>query len=614
MFASKLQIRMPRRITAYFLLFGLAALVWLSFGAVYVARSVTHNRSESASLRWLGHGCDRIVLAYLRDKRTDLQPLLAELRSQSSAEYCAIVKPTGEYLAHSDSIYAGQRAIDKGATTDRWGEVVRVEYADELGVPIHEYRSPLQAGATKLGTLRMAVPQPSLWSYMRLGAQFAPIAFIGPACCIAAGAVLLNRLVKPVAEIERQLLHVATSPSVEGCELREVPSVGAAAMGWNRIVRQRVDVPQAESLQDRVRRSLEQVRQGRVDAVLNSIPEGVATTDFEGVLTYTNTPMAVLIGLKEPIGGGNKSEEGPPPRMVGQLRERWTLDETDPILADENRDRSVVTELAREENGQRRIIRVARHPVGASGGKQDAHVWMLRDVTQQKLAEEMRDQFVDTATHELRTPLANIKAYAETLALADVIDIEQQKQFLNTINSEATRLARFVDDLLSVSSMELGSLSLNKQVTDLGRMLNEVLTKIRPQIDEKALTLEVVLPEKLPEPEWDKDKIATVLVNLLGNAVKYTPEGGRVTFRVNVTDQDIEISVEDTGVGIANDEVGKVFDKFFRSNDPRVQEQTGTGLGLALALEVVRLHGGEIGVESEINKGSTFTVTLPLES
>ena len=161
----------------------------------------------------------------------------------------------------------------------------------------------------------------------------------------------------------------------------------------------------------------------------------------------------------------------------------------------------------------------------------------MRDVTQQKLAEEMRDQFVDTATHELRTPLANIKAYAETLALADVIDVEQQKQFLNTINSEATRLARFVDDLLSVSSMELGSLSLNKQVTDLGRMLNEVLAKIRPQVEEKQLTLEVALPEKMPEPELDKDKIAAVLVNLLGNAVKYTPAGGRVTFRVNITDQ-----------------------------------------------------------------------------
>jgi two-component system phosphate regulon sensor histidine kinase PhoR len=299
--------------------------------------------------------------------------------------------------------------------------------------------------------------------------------------------------------------------------------------------------------------------------------------------------------------------------MTEQLRQQWRLGETDPLLSTENHDRAVVTELTREENGQRRIVRVARHPICIVGaGKQEAHVWSMRDVTQQKLAEEMRDQFVDTATHELRTPLANIKAYAETLALADVIDIEQQKQFLNTINSEATRLARFVDDLLSVSSMELGSLSLNKQVTDLGRMLNEVLTKIRPQVAEKNLTLDVAFPEKLPEPEIDKDKIAAVLVNLLGNAVKYTPDGGRVVFRVHVTDRQIEASVEDTGVGIAPDELPKVFEKFFRSPDPRVQEQTGTGLGLALAQEVVRLHGGRIEVESEINKGSTFTMILPL--
>jgi PAS domain S-box-containing protein len=614
MFASKLHIRMPRRITAYSLLFGLAALVWLGFGSVYVARNVSHNRSESASLSRLGHGCHRIVLAYLRDKGTDLSILLAEMRSQSGADYCAIVNPAGEYLAHSNSLYNGQRAIDRGHTTDRWGEVVRVEYASESGVTIHEYRAPLQAGSTKLGTLRMAVSQPSLWSYLRIGAQFAPLAFIGPACCIAAGAVLLGRMVRPVADIETQLLHVATSPSLDGCELREVPTLGAAAMGWNRIVRQRVDAPQTDSLRGRVRRSLEQGRYSRLDAVLNSIPEGVAATDASGMLTYANTPMAVLVGLKEAIVAGDSEPAGESSRMIEQLALRWTIPSDDPILAEENRDRSVVTELSREENGQRRIIRVARHPICDAGcsGKQETHVWTLRDVTQQKLAEEMRDQFVDTATHELRTPLANIKAYAETLALADVIDIEQQKQFLNTINSEATRLARFVDDLLSVSSMELGSLSLNKQVTDLGRMVNEVLTKIQPQIDEKNLTLEVVLPEKLPEPKLDKDKLATVLVNLLGNAVKYTPSGGRVTFRLNVTDQNIEISVEDTGVGIAKDEVAKVFEKFFRSNDPRVQEQTGTGLGLALAQEVVRLHGGEIGVESELNKGSTFTVTLPL--
>ncbi len=613
MFAKNFQIQLPRRITAYFLLFGLAALVWLAVGAVYVASSVTEGRSESASLRSLGRGSDRISLAYLQKKASGLQPVLAEVRSQSGADYCAIVAPAGEYLAHSNGELAGKPALEAGTITERWGDIERVEYVTNNGVTIHEYRCPIASGGQQLGTLRLGIAQRNLWSYLRTSAEFVPLAFFGPACCMIAGAVLLNRMVRPVADIEQQLYQVATSPSLEGCEWREVPNVGAAAIGWNRVVHEKLVGGQGESLQQRIRQSLERGRQGRLEAVLNSIPDGVATTDAAGRLTYTNLPMTVILGLKGvSTGDDGASEAGTAPLLTDQLMDRWQLPETDALLAAENRDRPVVTEVTREENGLRRIARVAHHPIGGDHGTQDAHVWTIRDVTQQKLAEEMRDQFVDTATHELRTPLANIKAYAETLALADMIDVEQQKQFLNTINSEATRLARFVDDLLSVSSMELGSLSLNKQVTDLSRMLNEVLTKIRPQVEEKRLTFEVVFPEKMPEPEMDKDKIAAVLVNLLGNAVKYTPAQGRVVFRVNITDKQIEISIEDTGVGIAADELPKVFEKFFRSTDPRVQEQTGTGLGLALAHEVVRLHGGKIEVESEIDKGSTFTVHLPL--
>jgi signal transduction histidine kinase len=613
MFASKLQIRLPRRVTAYFLLFGMAALLWLSVAVVYIAHSVTESRSESASLRALSLASDRFTLAYLRNKSADFQPLLAEIRAQSRADYCAVVANSGEYLAHSSDGYKGKSAVEQGNITDRWGEIVELKFVGDNGTAVREYRVPVKARNNSVGTIRLGFAATSAWGYLAAGAHFAPLALFGPACCMVAGAVLVNRMVRPVADIEQQLYRVATSPSVESCALREVPGVGAAAMGWNRVIQRRTS-GESETVQQRIRKSLEQGRHSRLDTVLNSMPDGVATTDANGRLTYTNLPMSVLLALPEAVCGGDATSEGESaPIMRDQLAKRWNLLETDPLLSEENRDRTVVTELTREENGQRRIARVARHPIYVGeAGSHESHVWTIRDITQQKLAEEMRDQFVDTATHELRTPLANIKAYAETLALADVIDVEQQKQFLNTINSEATRLARFVDDLLSVSSMELGSLSLNKQTTDLRRMLNEVLAKVRPQVEEKRLSLEVALPEKMPEPELDKDKIATVLVNLLGNAVKYTPANGRVVFRVNITDKQIEISVEDTGVGIAADELDKVFEKFYRSNDPRVQEQTGTGLGLALSQEVVRLHGGKITVQSEINKGSTFSLTLPL--
>jgi PAS domain S-box-containing protein len=612
MFDSKLQIRLPRRITAYFLLFGMAALLWLSVAVVYIAHSVTESRSTSASLRSLAQASDRFSLAYLRNKSANFQPLLLEIRAQSRADYCAVVADSGEYLAHTSGEYKGKSAPEQGNVTDRWGEVVELRFVGDDGKAVREYRVPLKPAGKSLGTLRLGFAQTSIWGYLATGAQFAPFALFGPACCMVAGAVLVNRMVRPVADIEQQLHQVATSPSLESCALREVPGVGAAAMGWNRVIQQRSSAGESETLQRRIRKTLEQGRHSRLDTVLNSMPDGVATTDADGRLTYTNLPMAVLLGLPHPVRGGDAAGEAAPV-MTEQLTTQWNLPEADPLIAAENRDRAVVTELTTDENGQRRIVRVARHPIYiGESGVHESHVWTIRDVTQQKLAEEMRDQFVDTATHELRTPLANIKAYAETLALADVIDIEQQKQFLNTINSEASRLARFVDDLLSVSSMELGSLSLNKQVIDLRRMLNEVLAKIRPQVEEKRLAFEVTLPEKMPEPELDKDKIATVLVNLLGNAVKYTPDNGRVAFRVNITDKQIEISVSDTGVGIAADELDKVFEKFYRSSDPRVQEQTGTGLGLALSQEVVRLHGGKITVESEINKGSTFSMTLPL--
>jgi signal transduction histidine kinase len=614
MSTSALHLRLPRRVTAYFLLFGLTAVIWLSGGAFYVARAVNQSRSESASLRALGRASSRLTLEYVRHGDAHLQSLVEELKSQSGAAYCAVLASTGVYLAHSSPPLVGKPAAEHEGGLEEWGDTTRLEYVDAQGALIDEYRVPLEASGKQFGTLIFGVAQPNLWTYLSSAAGHAPLAILGPACCMIVGAVLLNRMVRPVADIEQQLSRVAMSPSVESCELTPVTGIGAAVMGWNRVVTQRASGGHATEIGQQIQQSLAQGRQGRLDGVLNSIPDGVATTDAAGQLTYTNLPMAAILCMKDIVGATDANYgPGSAPKMTDLLIDVWQLSPSDALLSVDNKDRPVVTELSRVQDGHRRVVRVARHPICIVGGvHHECHVWIIRDVTQQKMAEEMRDSFVDTATHELRTPLANIKAYAETLALADMIDVEQQKQFLNTINSEATRLARFVDDLLSVSSMEVGSMSLNKQVTELHRMLKEVLNKIKPQIEEKRLTFEVSIPEKLPEPRIDKDKIATVLVNLLGNAVKYTPAGGRVAFRIHATDQNLEIDVEDTGVGITENELPKVFDKFFRSDDPRVQEQKGTGLGLALVQEVVRLHGGRVSVDSEIDKGSTFQIVLPI--
>ena len=226
----------------------------------------------------------------------------------------------------------------------------------------------------------------------------------------------------------------------------------------------------------------------------------------------------------------------------------------------------------------------------------------------------MREKFLSIATHEFRTPLANIRAYAESLDVGHDLDLGLRKQFYNIIQSESSRLSQLVDDLLDISRMQAGSLSLDRRETDLSRLVDDVLTKVNAQMREKELQFRCELPPKFPKAAIDKGKLTAALVNLLGNAAKYTPNGGDVTFRVEVASQQVKFTVTDTGIGISPEELPRVFDRFYRSNDERVRQITGSGLGLALTQEISRLHGGDVAVESTLNQGSTFRLSIPLDS
>jgi two-component system phosphate regulon sensor histidine kinase PhoR len=191
--------------------------------------------------------------------------------------------------------------------------------------------------------------------------------------------------------------------------------------------------------------------------------------------------------------------------------------------------------------------------------------------------------------------------------------MEKQKGFYNIIVGEATRLSRFVDDLLNVSQMEAGAITVTRHETDLERMIHEVMENVQPLAVQKNIRIEKQLPPKLPKLKTDKDKLVAGLVNLLGNAVKYTPNDGQVRLLIEVEANKIHFHVEDTGIGISEEEIPRLFEKFFRSSDQRVQDINGSGLGLAFSQEVARLHGGKITALSELNKGSRFTMTLPLD-
>jgi len=597
-----------RRVSAWQMLFSLAALALLTAGFCFWAPAAIRRSLEADSLRLLEAARSELQPHSSSDTES-LQQKVLELQNRWGLAYCAVVSQAGRYLAHTSAGHIGHRRRVPAGEVTRRGNVPLTRFQDRQGRLICEYQADLRLADGAKGQILLAVVEPRLHAAFLRSAIWLPLILVLPLSLVVCGAWLVSRHLAPIAAIERQLRQLAAEATLEPSRLKSAPCCGAAARGWNRLVELLQHGQAPHGLQQRLQQALENYRHQKAEQILNTLPDGIAVTDDQGVIAFANKALGGLLGL----GTGQEELQGK------HIRECLQLEAAGPaareLLDPHLRRRPVVVEICRAGTHAESVWRVARLPLqSASGNGGPGHVWSVRDVTQQKLADQMREQFVNAASHELRTPLANIKAYAETLALSEVIDVEQQKEFCNTIDAEVTRLARFVDDLLHLSRMEVGSTSLNRQVTDMGRLLREAVDKIAGQIRQKNLQFDVELPAKLPELLVDKEKIIVALVNLLGNAAKYTPENGRVCLHVEVNSREnaLQIDVEDTGIGIPLEDLPRIFDKFYRSSDPRVHQQTGSGLGLSLTQEIIRLHGGKLTVQSELNKGSKFTVILPM--
>ena len=590
----------------YYLFFCTIAIAWLSFGMVYSVQSVLMSRIENRCLSVLGQAAAEIEMDYLRKETETVGSVLEKLQSQNQLQYAAVEGLDGTYQSHTNPAMVGRQALLPNGTQYQWGDVSATRYSISDAQPVLAMQVPLKIQDDEIGTLWIATSVPDFLSTAKASAKVAPITMLVPLAVIGAGAFLLRRVTLPISQVEEQLEKLSHLPPNAIPKFEKLPSQNSINVGWNHLVdalerfQRNCSKP---SVTDRVTAAIRE-RKGRDSLdVLDHLSEGLAITDATGRIQFANRAIDALLG--ETSGTGMAKGTAIEEYLSGNI------DQPEELLAllEGSPERPARMEVTRSCGERKRILRVERQPV-AQG--EEGHVWSVRDVTQQKMADDMRGQFIDSATHELRTPLANIKAYSETLAMMDDVDVEMQKEFCNTINNEATRLARFVDDLLSVSSMEVGSLSIHRQNVNLERLFDEVVDKIKPLTNKKSQELGIDLPEKLGEAHLDKDKMSAMLVNLLGNASKYTAEGGRVGLIVTAAQGFLTINIEDSGVGISAEELPNVFDKFFRSKDPRVQSEVGTGLGLTMANEIVKLHGGEITVKSTKDVGTTFTVTLPL--
>jgi two-component system phosphate regulon sensor histidine kinase PhoR len=253
---------------------------------------------------------------------------------------------------------------------------------------------------------------------------------------------------------------------------------------------------------------------------------------------------------------------------------------------------------------------------GSSGDTAAAHgaVAVMNDISHEKAIQKRNAEFVSAVSHEMKTPLAGIKAYVELLVDGEAEDDATRDDFLEIINGQAERLQRLIDNLLNLARMEAGVVEVKKETRSLNELLDEAAGVVQPAAEEKQIELRSELSPMYLAVLADRDMILQAAINLLSNAIKYTPPGGSVTLRSQMEDNHAIFEVEDTGVGLSEEDRERVFEKFYRVKKDR-NMAAGTGLGLPLAKHIIEdVHGGLLTVQSTLGEGSTFRVQLPCVS
>jgi len=241
-------------------------------------------------------------------------------------------------------------------------------------------------------------------------------------------------------------------------------------------------------------------------------------------------------------------------------------------------------------------------------------VLVLHDITELRRLERVRRDFVANVSHEFKTPLTAIQGFAETLLGGALDDKANRKRFVEIIREHARRLARLTDDLLKLSRIEAGRLDLESRPVSVAGLVNGCVETARLNAESRGLRIAVELPEGLPPVRGDAVQLDEVLQNLIDNALQYTPSGGRIDVTAYSNGHEVIFTVADTGIGIPESDLERIFERFYRVDAARSREAGGTGLGLSIARHIVDAHGGRIWVESAVGQGSRFRFSIDVAS
>lgn len=393
-----------------------------------------------------------------------------------------------------------------------------------------------------------------------------------------------GRLAKPLSELQETANAVAAGDFSARAEPSDISEIAVVGRAFNSMAERLHAVIEANSHTN-----------ARLEAIMAGLVDGVVLTDGEGNILRMNDAASMMLDAEIDAAIGR------PFVQVSRDHEIWI------VLRDALRGRKKPS--ATVEHGIERLSLL----VTARALQEDGELlglMVLRDVSELRRLESVRREFVSNVSHELRTPLTSIRALVETLEAGTADDPELAQDFLARIVGEVDRLNALVEDLLDFARLEAGRVPLNLRQVDIGETIRIGADRLRPQIERARLGLQFDIAADLPEIEVDTKRIEQVMINLVHNAIKFTPPDGVITVRVYQRKGNIVAEVQDTGVGIPHDEQVRLFERFYKSDKARRSE--GTGLGLAIAKNIVLLHGGKIEVESEPGEGAIFRFTLPI--
>jgi two-component system, OmpR family, phosphate regulon sensor histidine kinase PhoR len=392
---------------------------------------------------------------------------------------------------------------------------------------------------------------------------------------------LSRTMVEPVRRLTRTAHELARGNLSVRLDSQRNDELGDLARALDRM---------ADELAERVRTL--RAEEARLRTVLDAMAEAVFVTDPQGHIVLTNQALDRLVGGD--VRGRTTAEAIRSPDLhmaVQTARKGGTA--------------SVELEVGRGLEPRTLAAQVAPLPEGAGV------VAVLHDVTELKRADRVRRDFVANASHELRTPLTAVRGYAETLRDGALEDPATARRFVEMIHKHTLRLQRLVNDLLSLSRSESPEHAVERVPIDVGRVVHDAVRSMETQASSRSMRLEVDVARDLPVALGSEAALDEILMNLVDNALKYTPEGGRVCVRAVATDGRVVVEVSDTGPGIPAEDLDRIFERFYRVDKGRSREVGGTGLGLSIVKHLAQRMGATVGVESVVGKGSVFRVSLP---